>query len=151
MQPPAVPTPMEQELLKREEPTPDQEVDPAITRALLLLRDEEKPTVPVRMVDPDPVKYPIFRIRPNATGLTDERNKQILINRKTATNDELLASFLAHEQEHVKRWGTPDVWNESGPYQREYDVLSRLKYKDRDYMRALEARAKDRREAKDRK
>jgi len=142
------PTPMEQELLRREEIP---EVDPAITRALALLREDERPTVPIEMIDPDPAKYPIFRIRPNTTAIGDDIKKRILVNRKTATNDQLLASYLAHEQEHVKRWGTPSHYDEMGPYQREFEVLSRLGYKDKDYMRALEARAKDRREAKDRR
>jgi hypothetical protein len=152
MQDPMAPqTSMEQELLQRESAPAVSEVDPAITRALGLLQDDERPTFKVTLVDPDPVKFPIFRIKPDTIGLNDRRKQEIFINRSAVKDDQMLAAIIAHEQEHVKRYGQPDEHDERPAYQRQYDVLKRAGYKDKNYLKALLERAKDRTEAKDRK
>ena len=118
---------------------PQDPVDPAIARALALLTDEERPTLPVELIDPDPQKNPIFRVKPKTEGITDFHNRKILISRSAQSfkDDNLLAAIIAHEAEHARRGGQPDQYDEGPAYQRQYAVLQRLGYKDDAYMKAL--------------
>ena len=90
--------------------------DPAVRRALALLLDDERPTFPIDVIDPDPKKYPIFRAAPATEAVTDQIGKRLLVNRKGPgfSDDSMLAALLAHEQEHVRRNGQPDQYDE-GP------------------------------------
>jgi hypothetical protein len=137
--------PLEQELIRREA----EHADPAVARALALLLEEERPTVPIRVIDPDPKLYPIFRIRPNAEGITDQRKREIFVNRKAPSfgDDALLASVLAHEMEHARRIGQPDQYDEGPAYERQLAVLKRLGYKNLPYIQALERETERRRKA----
>lgn len=132
----------------------DQQVNPAIARALALLTDEERPTLPVETIDPDPAKNPIFRVRPKTEGITDAAQKKIFISNSAPSfkDDALLAAILAHEAEHARHLGMPEQYEEGPAYQRQYAVLQRLGYKDQAYMKALkkemDARAKEDRKRK---
>lgn len=114
-------------------------VDPAVARAMALLLDDEKPSLPIEVIDPDPLKFPIFRIRPKTEGITDGTKHEIFLNRQSPafSDDLLLASVLAHEQEHARRIGQPDQYDEGPAWKKQYEVLKRLKYKDNAYMNAL--------------
>lgn len=122
------------------------EMDPAIQRAMALLVDGERPTFPIEVIDPDPKKFPIFRVAPATEAITDQIGKKILVNRKGPgfSDDTMLAALLAHEQEHARRNGQPDQYDEGPAYQRQYDVLARLKYKNLPYMKALKTRIDNR-------
>ena len=117
----------------------DQQLDPAVARALALLTDDERPTLPIEMIDPDPAKNPIFKFRPKTEAITDAPTKKILLSRSAPSlkNDQLLAAILAHEAEHARHMGQPDQYEEGPAYQRQYSVLQRLGYKDDAYMKAL--------------
>ena len=145
--------PLEEALLQRSVgtsgTTPANNQDPAITRALALLTDDERPTYSIEVIDPDPVKYPIFKNRPKTEAMVDSYLQKLFVNRQgpSFADDRLLASKLAHEGEHIRHVGQPDRWLEGPAYQREYDVLARLKYNNKDYMKALQAMIKARMEA----
>lgn len=130
----------------------DQQLDPAVARALALLTDDERPTIPIEMIDPDPAKNPIFKFRPKTEAITDEHNKKIYLSSGAPSlkNDQLLAAILAHEAEHARHLGAPEQFNEGPAYQRQYDVLKRLGYQDDAYMKALK-KEMDARAAADKK
>lgn len=110
--------------------------DKKLYKAAMLLTPEERPTLPVRVLPPEDPIYKKMR----TAGVTDTLSKTIAINNKEAEyNDrQQLAALLAHEGEHGKRIGKPG-WELEGPaYQRQADVLKRLRYGNPDYMTALE-------------
>lgn len=101
--------------------------DERLYKSASLLKPEERPTVPVKLIDPDPKKYPIFRLNPNVAGLTDRINNQIWVNRnsedyKKADKDPYyLSALMAHEQVH----NATKSDDEGAPYQATLRVLDR--------------------------
>jgi hypothetical protein len=119
--------------------------DPSLYQAATLLTPEERPTTPVRLIDPDPEKHPIFRVNPNLNGIADPYGQAIRINRESpyykGKDREPLAALIAHEAEHMRRLkNNPDDWAELPAYARQLDVIRRLGYdkRNRGYTRAVE-------------
>lgn len=118
---------------------PDKRVYNAATRLL----PDERPQFQVKAVDPDPQMYPIFRIKPHAEGITNAgKYRQILINKQSPAykNDDLLSAVLAHEAVHANHADTPEQYDEAPAYQKQYEVLNRLGYKNPAYTKAIWAK-----------
>jgi hypothetical protein len=113
--------------------------DKRLYQAATMLEPEERPTVPVRFIEPDPAKNYIFKVRPKTEGITDKASNQILVNSKaqSLSDPKMLAALLAHEGEHAKHMGTDEQFNEGPAYQRQFDVLARLGFGNKAYMAAL--------------
>jgi hypothetical protein len=110
--------------------------DKRLYQAAMMLTPEERPTVPVRMIDPDPSKNYIFKVRPNTNGITDRFKTIYIADRKdnSAQSDPAwIASIMAHEAEHVNRGD----YEERPAYEKQEQTLKRLHYKG-PYLKALE-------------
>lgn len=116
--------------------------DVDLYKAAGLLKTEDRPRAPVRLIDPDPKKYPIFRQGRKIEGISDVPNRTIYINRGGegyASKDLFrLAGTLAHEGEHIRRGDF-----EEGPaYKRQYEALARMHGVNPEYLKAVFARVK---------
>lgn len=119
--------------------------DPAVQRAIALLAEGDRPTVPVRLYDdPDKVydealkKFGGPKLSPNAVGVVPFDKSAIYINKKSKEYGDpyTLASKLAHEQVHVK---APN-WDrrESPAYQKELEFVDANQIRfDKQYRAAL--------------
>ena len=106
-------TPLEETLIAQEQaPKPAEDVDPRIGKALELLDEGSRPTVPVKLYDDADKLYEEVlkrfggdKLSPNAIGVVPFDKSAIYINRKAQEYNDpyLLASKLAHEQTHVKQ------------------------------------------------
>lgn len=121
--------------------------DVKLYNAAAKLRPEDRPIHPVRLIDPDPNKYPVFRRKTNIEGMVDMSNKRININRlgdgyKTG-NIERLAGTLAHEAEHMRRLSVDNMDFAEGPaYERQYNALRKIGAKDEAYLEGIRRRIK---------
>jgi hypothetical protein len=118
--------------------------DAKIYKAASQLKPEDRPTVPVVPIDPDPVKYPVYRhAKPGAfAGIaqTSEGVKAVgpIMVSKTSpeynSNDPLqLASVIAHEAQHYKTGNA-----EEPAYNKAIEVLLHTRLRDSDYMKELQ-------------
>lgn len=115
--------------------------DKRLLKGALALNEDERPNVPVRMIDPDPKKNYIFKVRPNTNAIADKTTKQIYVANRPESKDnnsEWLSGVIGHEAEHFKRGD-----DEEGPaYDKQLEILDRLGYKGRNRKGVEEARLK---------
>jgi hypothetical protein len=117
-----------------------------IARALGLLKAHERPRAPIRFIDPDPVRFPVFRVAPQTAAIADFDSHTLWLNPHApeVTGDiELLAALLAHEGQHFESRAHDGAraHDEVPAYRRQLQVLRRLRYENRPYMQALKQRA----------
>lgn len=118
--------------------------DAKLYNAASLLNEEERPSAPVRLVDPDPQKHPIFRVNPRVAGWASRRpdDPHIAINRESSdyksSGGKWLAGILAHEAKHLKQ--DPTRMPESEAYAQQLSVLKRLGYDNDNALRVLQDR-----------
>ena len=118
--------------------------DEKLYKAATLLTPEERPNVPVRVVD-IPQRGALKGRKIEAA--VDMSNKTIGVNREgeqgyKSGNLQRLAGILAHEQEHMRRLKTdPLDFSEEPAYAKQYEVLKRLGAKDDGYLKAIKQQA----------
>jgi len=103
--------------------------DQKLYKAAGLLTEDERPKNPVRLMDPDPKKNYLFKLRPHTAGLADYRTNNIYItDRQSEDNNDprWLAGLMGHEAEHFKRQDKEGQEKEA--YAKQLAILDRLKY-----------------------
>ena len=110
--------------------------DKKLYKAATLLTPEERPKRPVRVKDPKN----FIGHGPTVVGFYDDVARNITINKKSSEyrDPQRLAATIAHEAEHERRAGQPDIDLEGPAYQRQLDVLQWLGFKNTVYMNALQ-------------
>lgn len=123
--------------------------DTKLWPSLRMMSPEERPKFPIRTIDPDPTKYPVFRVKKDIEGLFDRHGDKfgtggptIVINKGGEgyrTGDaKKLAGTIIHEAEHIRR---NDEY-EPAAYKKQFDFIRRVGHKDTDYITGIFNRTK---------